>query len=177
MSHTVNLILDSLPPAEQDALKAHLQLVALPQHHVLYDIRTAVDFTYFPVDAVISLVVPLSTGEIIEAAMVGRDGVVGGAAALDGRISVNRAVTQIGGSCLKIEAERLRSFAGERSVLLRTIIAHEQILFAQAQQSAACNITHPIESRLARWLLRASDLCGSIDLNLTQEFLAEMLGV
>src|SRR3954468_6608031 len=177
MSHTVNLILDSLPPAEQEALKAHLQFVDLPQHHVLYDVRTAVDFTYFPMDAVISLVVPLSTGEIIEAAMVGRDGVVGGAAALDGRITLNRAVTQIGGQCLKIEAEQLRSLAGERTQLLRTIIAHEQVLFAQAQQSAACNVTHPIESRLARWLLRASDLCGSHQLDLTQEYLAEMLGV
>jgi CRP-like cAMP-binding protein len=177
MAHTLNLILNSLPAAEQDALKAHLQLVNIPQHHILYDIRTAVDYSYFPVDAVISLVVPLSTGEIIEAAMVGRDGVVGGAAALDGRISVNRAVTQIAGHCLKIEAEHLRSLAGDRTQLLRTIIAHEQVLFAQAQQSAACNITHPIESRLARWLLRASDLCGSHQLDLTQEYLAEMLGV
>src|SRR3954463_12088446 len=177
MAHTVNLILDSLPAAEQDALKAHLQFVNLPQHLVLYDVRTAVDFTYFPMDAVISLVVPLSTGEIIEAAMVGRDGVVGGAAALDGRISLNRAVTQIAGQCLKIEAQYLRDLAGERTQLLRTIIAHEQVLFAQAQQSAACNVTHPIESRLARWLLRASDLCGSPQLDLTQEYLAEMLGV
>ncbi|HJS63187.1 MAG TPA: Crp/Fnr family transcriptional regulator [Pseudolabrys sp.] len=132
---------------------------------------------YFPYDAIISLVVTLSTGELIEAAMVGRDGVVGAAAALDGRISVSRAVVQISGSGVSCDVDVIKHAARRSETLHSLLIRHEQVVYAQAQQSAACNITHTIEERLARWLLRARDLSQSDTLPFTQEFLAEMLGV
>jgi len=104
-------------------------------------------------------------------------GVIGAAAALSGRRSLSRAIVQIRGDCLVSEIEPLRKLLDECPNMRSLIGAHEQALFAQAQQSAACNATHVIESRFARWLLRATDLCGSDELPLTQEYIAQMLGV
>jgi CRP-like cAMP-binding protein len=123
------------------------------------------------------LVVTLSTGEVIEAAMVGRDGVVGALAALDGRVSLSRAVVQISGHGAICDVEALKRATMQSATLQSLLIRHEQVVYAQAQQSAACNAIHTIEERLARWLLRARDLSRSDTLPFTQEFLAEMLGV
>ena len=109
--------------------------------------------------------------------MTGRDGVIGAAAALNGRISLNRAIVQIGGQSLFCGLEDFKAVVKEHPQLQSLMGAHEQALFAQAQQSAACNATHQLENRLARWLLRAADLHGGDKLDLTQEYLAEMLGV
>jgi len=108
--------------------------------------------------------------------MVGRDGVIGAGTVLNGRVSLNRAVVQIGG-CLTCEIEPFKNELTRYARLQRLVGADEQTLFAQAQQSAACNATHDLESRLARWLLRAADLHGGTDLPLTQEYISEMLGV
>ena len=109
--------------------------------------------------------------------MVGLDGVVGASAALDGRMSLNRAVVQLGGSSLACEVGELGAIALQSVNMLSTLIRHEQALFVQAQQSAACMASHTVEARLCRWLLRARDLSGRDTLDFTQEFLAEMLGV
>jgi CRP-like cAMP-binding protein len=132
---------------------------------------------YFPTGAVISLVIGLPTGEMIEAAMVGRDGVVGAASSLDGRVSLSRAIVQLAGPALFCGVQDLKGAALQSNTLLSKLIRHEQTLYAQAQQSTACMATHDVESRLCRWLLRARDLAGSDTLMFTQEFLAEMLGV
>jgi CRP-like cAMP-binding protein len=177
MSHTNNLLLNSLSQSPRDALLARLKPVELSQHRVLFDVHEAVETVYFPFDAVVSLVIPLSTGAIVEAAMVGRDGVIGVAAAINGRISLNRAVVQLGGHSLACEARHLKAVIDEDHDARRQFNAHEQVMFAQAQQSAACNVSHNVENRLARWLLRARDLSGNDQLDLTQEYMAEMLGV
>jgi CRP-like cAMP-binding protein len=109
--------------------------------------------------------------------MVGRDGVIGAVATLNGRRSLNRAIVQIGGNCLVCSVEPLKAFLQEHQHMRSLLGAHEQALFAQARRSAACNATHVFESRFARWLLPASDLCGSNELPLTQEYIAEMLGL
>jgi Mn-dependent DtxR family transcriptional regulator len=114
--------------------------------------------------------------EIIEAAMVGKDGMVGAFAALDG-ISVNRGIVQLSGTALTCKTSELRSAVLQSQSLLSTLFRHEQTLYAQASQSAACMAAHGVEERLCRWLLRARDLTGSDSLHFTQEFLAEMLGV
>jgi CRP-like cAMP-binding protein len=121
--------------------------------------------------------VSLSAGETVEVAMIGRESVFGGAAALDGGISLTDAVVQHPGTASTLDVDRLRTVANQ-SVAFRTrLIRHEQALFAQAQQSAACNVTHSAEARLARWLLRMHDLAKVEDLPLTQDFLAQMIGV
>jgi CRP-like cAMP-binding protein len=177
MPLNANLLLNTLSDGEREALAPHLKRVAVEQHDLLYDVRQEVHEVYFPTDAVVSLVVPLSTGEVVESAMVGRDGIVGAGAALNGRVSLSRAMVQVGGECLACPVEPLKK-ALEAHPNIRSLFgAHEQALFAQAQQSAACNATHVIESRLSRWLLRAADLHGSDELPLTQEYIAQMLGV
>jgi CRP-like cAMP-binding protein len=175
VSFTNNLFLDALTDTVRQALTPHLARLELKQHKVLYDIGEAVTRVYFAIDAVVSLVVPLSTGEVVEIAMVGRDGIVGAAAAHEG-LSLNRAVAQIGGRSLACEIETFKCVLAKHPPLQRSVGAHEQVKFSQAQQSAACNATHDLESRLARWLLRAADLHGSNELPLTQEFLSQILG-
>ena len=121
--------------------------------------------------------VTLSTGEMVEAAMVGRDGVVGALAALDGEVSLSRGVVQLGGDGMVCDPDALKSIACQRPDMLSLLIRHEQTVYAQAQQSAACFALTTCKPRLCRWLLRARDLSGSDTLSFTQEYLAEMLGV
>jgi CRP-like cAMP-binding protein len=172
-----NLLLASLSPADRKLLEPHLRTHEFPQQKILFEAGDTVSTVYFPYDCVVSLVVTLATGEVIEAAMVGRDGVVGALAALDGKISMSRAIVQIAGRGVSCDASLLKRAAQQSTTLHSLLIRHEQVVYAQAQQTAACNATHKIEERLARWLLRARDLSQSDTLPFTQEFLAEMLGV
>jgi hypothetical protein len=136
-----------------------------------------VERVYFPDTGVISLVVEMTVGDMIETAMVGRDGVVNGTAALDGKVALHKGIVQAAGAAFAIAPESLRSLADEFGPLRSILIRHEQVLFAQAQQSAGCNASHTVEARMCRWLLRIRDLTGSDEMQLTQEFLAQMLGV
>jgi CRP-like cAMP-binding protein len=103
--------------------------------------------------------------------------VVGGAAALNSKTSISQAIVQISGAGSAVEVDHLRHLAEQSADVRSTLIRHEQLVLAQAQQSAACNAIHTIVARLSRWLLRCRDLAGSEDLPLTQEFIAQMLGV
>jgi CRP-like cAMP-binding protein len=172
-----NRLLASLSSTDAEALRPHLKPVQLKQQKILYETGDAITDVYFPTSAVVSLVVSLSTGEIVEAAMVGRDGVVGASAALDGNISLCRAIVQLAGDAFACEAGALKITALQSQSLLSILIRHEQTVYAQALQSTACMATHDVEARLCRWLLRARDLAQSDILQFTQEFLAEMLGV
>jgi CRP-like cAMP-binding protein len=172
-----NLLLDSLTESDAAAIRPLLKSVHLKLKEVLFEAGGQIKAVYFPTGAVVSLVIGLESGASIEGAMVGRDGVVGGSSALDGRISLSRAVVQLAGSSLMCEVGALRSTALQSHTFLSTIIRHEQTLFAQAQQSTACMASHDVEERLCRWLLRARDLSGSDTLLFTQEFIAEFLGV
>ena len=175
MAHQTNRVLQLFTEDERQALR--LSQTYLEQHKIVVDVNEQVERVTFPLDAVVSLVVPLASGEMIETAMVGRDGGVGIGAGLDGRISSNRGIVQLAGTVWSCEVNVLRNCADGSRRMRAILLRHEQALFAQAQQSAACNATHDIESRLARWLLRASDLKGSNELDLTQEYIAQMLGV
>jgi CRP-like cAMP-binding protein len=177
MPHKDNLLLASLSPGDLVALQPHLKLVHLEQEQVLFEAGERIDATYFPTSAVVSLVVTLSSGQVVEAAMVGRDGVVGASAALDGRLSLSRAIIQLSGDAMVCGLAGLRSAAMQSQPLLSLLIRHEQTVYAQAQQSTACMAAHHVNARLCRWLLRSRDLSQSDTLLFTQEFLAEMLGV
>ena len=172
-----NALLMSFSDRDMDALTPFLKTVQLNSHQVLAETGDTISLAYFPTTCVISLVVVLSSGELIEAAMVGRDGVVGGAGALDGKMSLCRAVVQLPGEAVTCSVDGLSTAAFQSRSLISVLVRHEQTLYAQAQQSTACMAAHQIEARFARWLLRARDLAGSDALPFTQEFLAEMLGV
>jgi CRP-like cAMP-binding protein len=177
ISRSPNRLLATLPAADFELLRPHLETAPLVQEVVLVGAGDPLTRVFFPHSGVISLVVKLASGETVEVAMIGRDSVFGGSAALDGNISLTDAVVQLPGVVSTLEVGCLRS-AAERSIAFRTtLIRHEQALFAQAQQSAACNAIHPVEARLARWLLRMHDLSEVDTLPLTQDFLAQMIGV
>ena len=177
MSKSPNRLLASLPSGVYSALTPHLKIVELKFGDVVAEAGSAIRQVYFPYSGVISLVVELDVGSMIETAMVGHDGVLNAAPALDGKVSLNKGIVQMAGSAGTIEANRLRQLANEFEPLRSLLIRHEQVLFAQSQQSAACNASHTVEARMCRWLLHMRDFAGSDDLMLTQEFLAQMLGV
>ena len=177
MPSSRNLLLASLSASDAAALQPHLKAVHLEHEKILFEAGGEVTEVYFPTGAVVSLVIGLSSGEMIEAAMVGKDGIVGASAALDGKISLNRGIVQLAGSALVCSADALKSAALQSHSLLALLIRHEQTVYAQASQSTACMAAHHVEARLCRWLLRARDLADSDSLQFTQEFLAEMLGV
>jgi len=172
-----NLLLQVLPMEELGLLRPRLELVELTKDAVLVEAGAALSHVYLPLSGVISMVVRLSEGQTVEVAMVGRDSLFGASAALDGGISLTDAVVVLPGTAAILNVADFRA-AAERSAALRALLArHEQALFAQAQQSAACNASHTVEARLSRCLLRVRDLCDSETLPLTQEFLAQMIGV
>ena len=176
MAVPTNLLLTALSSRLAYSLGPSLKRAVFSPRQVLFDVREPIGRVYFPLNAVVSLLIPLSNGQTVETAMVGRDGVIGALAAFGARHSSSRAVVQISGECLYCEVEALASAVANIPELRSIIIAHEKALLSHAQQSAACNATHNLENRLARRLLRAVDLHGDGELLLTQEHLAEMLG-
>jgi CRP-like cAMP-binding protein len=177
MSQSANLLLASLPQNVFAAMEPHMDEVKLPFGELLAETGQPVRRVYFPYSGVISILVEMSVGDNIETAMIGRDGVANATSALDGKLSLHKGLVQIPGEAATINPDALRSLAHEFEPLHGTLIRHEQLLLAQAQQSAGCNASHTVEARMCRWLLRMRDLTGSDELQLTQEFLAQMLGV
>ena len=177
MSKSPNRLLASLPANAFSAISPHLKIVELKFGEVVAEAGSPIRQVYFPYSGVISLVVELDVGAMVETAMVGRDGVLNAAPALDGKVSLNKGIVQSAGSAGTIEVNRFRRLANEFEPFRSLLIRHEQVLFAQSQQSAACNASHSVEARMCRWLLFMRDLAGNDDLMLTQEFLAQMLSV
>jgi CRP-like cAMP-binding protein len=176
-SNTPNHFLHTLSPHDFGLLQPHLRPVAHETGRVLYAAQDRIERVYFPHNGVISLVTGLSDGQFIEAGMFGRNGVIGGGAALDGRLALNQAVAQVASSGLTIEIGLLQGFANESESVRAALMRQELIIYAHTQQIVACNAVHHLEERLARWLLQTRDLLSSDNLPLTQEFLSQMLGV
>jgi CRP-like cAMP-binding protein len=176
-SNSPNHFIQSLSPHDQDLLKPHLRPVHFDLGAVLYGAQDQINRVYFPQTGVISLVTGLLNGQFIEAGMFGRNGVIGGGAALDGRMALNRAIAQVESSGLVIESGLLGRCASESESLRMALMRHEQVIYAHTQQIVACNAVHHLEERLGRWLLQTRDLIRSETLPLTQEFLSQMLGV
>ncbi len=177
MAQSQNRLLASLPSNATAAIRPHLKLVELKLGDVLSEAGGMITRVYFPNSGVISLVVELSSGQMIETAMVGRDGVLNAASALDRKVFLNKAIVRMAGTAFVIGVDRFRKISDEIKFLRSILIRHDKVLFAQSQQSAACNANHSIEARMCRWLLRMRDLSGSEVLTLKQEVLAQMLGV
>jgi len=129
------------------------------------------------VEGAISLVTELADGDSVEVAMIGRDGIVGGSSALDDGTAGCGAFVQMQGMGFTLEIGAARKMARESEAFRDVLIRHEQLILAQAQQSAACNAKHELKTRIARWLLWARDVSGHDNLSVTQEQLAQLLGV
>jgi len=174
--YSSNRLLASLPVEDFEFIRPSLRSVELTRESVLARAGDTIPCVYFPQEGVISLVVRLSEGEMVEVAMIGRDSCFGAAVAHDGDISLNDAMVQLPGKALTLETQHFRRATEQSLAFRRALLLQEQVVLIQAQQSAACNAYHSVESRLARWLLRMHDLFDGDILPLTQGFLAEMIG-
>src|SRR5450432_3551346 len=172
-----NKLLASLPRDHFDRLLPNLSTVVLPQGIVLYDAGDEVDQVYFPQFGMLSLLAVLRDGKAIETATVGREGVVGAMAGLGLYKSLVRVVVQMPLACSKIAAPHFSTVAASSEPIRNLCIRYNEVLLSQARVTAACNALHSIEARFCRWLLQSADRSANDIVNLTQEFLAEMLGV
>jgi CRP-like cAMP-binding protein len=165
---STNHLLQSLPAAEFEALRSHLEPGELVRETVLVEAGRPLTHVYLPQSGVLSITVRLSEGKAVEMALVGRDRVFAASAALDDGISLTGAVVLLPGTASVLDVADFRTAAG-RSAAIRALLArHVQGLVAAAQQSAACNASHTVEARLSHWLLRARDLTDDKSLPLAQ---------
>jgi len=172
-----NKLLASLPRDHFDRLLPHLTTVQLPQGLVLFESGDEVDQVYFPQYGMLSLLAVLRDGKAIETATVGREGVVGAMAGLGLYKSLVRVVVQMPVSVSKIAATHFRTVAASSDPVRNFCVRYNEVLLSQARVTAACNALHSIEARFCRWLLQSADRAANDTVALTQEFLAEMLGV
>lgn len=172
-----NLFLSALNPAQLLALEPDLRAVRLATSEVLHEAGEKVHHVYFPSNAVVSVVTLMRDGRSAEAATIGYESVAGIVPALTEKAGHARVFVQIAGGAMKMDAARLRAHAGQHPALLRSLLSHLQNDIAQAEQTAACNALHLAKQRLARWLLLTDDRVDGAVVNLTQEYLAIMLGV
>jgi CRP-like cAMP-binding protein len=172
-----NKLLSSLPRDQFDLLAPHLTTQSLEQGLVLTEAGDEVDYVYFPHYGMLSLLAVLKDGKAIETATVGCEGVVGAMAGFGLYKSLVRVVVQLPIGVTKISATQFRKAAAASDAIRNLCIQYNEVLLSQARVTAACNAMHVIEARFCRWMLQSADRAGSSTVNLTQEFLAEMLGV
>jgi CRP-like cAMP-binding protein len=175
--HRMNRLLAALEPKDFAALEPYLEIVHLARGQVLYGAGEPLHFTYFPHDAVISLVNDMEDGGTVEIAVFGREGVCGLLAELATREAFGRYVVQISGSASRMAFERLNEVRNALPNLRRLIMNYSQVLLMHTFQAVSCNAVHPVEARCCRWILSMHDRMEQDTLPLTHEFLAEMLGV
>jgi CRP-like cAMP-binding protein len=172
-----NSLLDALPASDYALVSPHLVQVELERGRLLYDPGDPIDLVYFPHDGVISLMTLMENGAAIESATIGPEGALGLMAAVAPRQSLSRAIVQTPLRAARISAERLHEI-WEKSPPLRDLAdRHSEALYGHAIQSVACNALHSVEARFCRWLLTCHDRISTDTVALTQEFLADMLGV
>lgn len=172
-----NRLLAALPGESLLLLENHMRQVTLTQGFVCCEPGDAIEQVYFPHTGMISCLIATGDGQLVETSAIGREGAVGIQAGLGNRTSFTRAIVQIAGKFTVLPAYRLEDAAKRNPALGDLIIHYIEALWAEAQQTTVCNAVHDGASRLCRWLWQASDRVGSDQLLLTQETLAEMLGV
>jgi CRP-like cAMP-binding protein len=172
-----NRLLDCLPEEELGRLQQHLERVSLShgQHVIVPD--EPIRHIYFPLNCLLSLVTILEDGSSVESGTIGREGMSGIPVLLDAGRTTMPTFAQIPGEAVRMKSGVLKEMYDERGALHKLLNRYVHTVIVTGSQSAACNARHRVEERLCRWLLMSSDGVGSNVLNLTQEFLATMLGV
>src|ERR1700694_2378790 len=172
-----NKILRLLPPAELAALVDRSELIEIRSKQILFEPGDKLEDVHFPEDCVISLVTMLEDGDQVEAMTIGNDGFSGIPVFHEVETSQHKGCGQITGTALRLTARDFCDLTRELPDLRRLLHRYSEFVFETVAQSAACNRLHVIEQRCARWLLMSQDRVGRDSFDLTQEFLAEMLGV
>ncbi|QDH72414.1 Crp/Fnr family transcriptional regulator [Brevundimonas sp. M20] len=171
-----NRLIAALGPADRAALLAHTVPVEFPPGQIFHEPGDPIDHVYFIDQGIVSAVAVLHDGRTVETVMVGFEGVAGGLAAAVPQPAFTRNVAQMAGAARRIDAARLRALVAERPAIREVLSVYLAALQAELEQSAACNALHRAEQRLAKWLLRCHDRVDGAAFNLTQEYMASMLG-
>jgi CRP-like cAMP-binding protein len=172
-----NHLLAALPTVEFDSLSGHLELVALAVGQMLYEPGEQLRHAYFPTTAIVSLHYVTESGASAETAGVGNEGVVGVSLFMGGGTTSSSAVVQTAGHAYRLERHFLKQQFDQAGLLQRLLLRYTQALMTQMSQTAVCNRHHPVEQQLSRWLLQTLDRRPSLELVVTQELIAGMLGV
>jgi CRP-like cAMP-binding protein len=170
-------LLAALPPEDRIRLAARLQHVSFGLGDVLYESGVALRHLYFPTTSVISLLFVTESGASTELAVVGREGVVGIGLFMGGESTPSRAVVQIAGEALRLPVDDLQREFALAGALQLSLLKFTQALITQMSQTAVCNRHHSVEQQLCRWLLLSLDRVDASELRMTQQLIADMLGV
>jgi CRP-like cAMP-binding protein len=172
-----NSLLAALPASDYERLLPDLQLVPLPLGWAVYEPGGKLGYVYFPTDSIISLLYVMENGASAEIALTGNDGLVGIALFMGGETTPSRAVVQSAGHGYQLKAATLKKEFEQGGTLQHLALRYTQALITQMAQTAVCNRHHSVEQQLCRWLLLSLDRLSSNKLTMTQELIANMLGV
>lgn len=172
-----NLLLAALPPEVHDRVFPHLKQVELPLGKVLYESGDTQHFVYFPIDCIVSLLYVMESGASAEISVVGIEGLIGIALFMGGESTTSRAIVQSAGSAFRLPGQRLKEEFNRHGAMQVLMLRYTQALITQMAQTAVCNRHHTIDQQLCRWLLLSLDRLPTNRLAMTQELIANMLGV
>ena len=172
-----NHLLAALAPEERERIFPHLQLVDMPLGKVLYESGDTLRHVYFPTDCIVSLLYVLADGASAELAVVGNEGLIGIALFMGGETTPNRALVQSTGHAYRLSGQRIKDEFHRHERLQRLFLRYTQALITQMAQTAVCNRHHSVDQQLCRWLLLSLDRVSGNKLTMTQELIADMLGV
>ncbi|MEH8017357.1 Crp/Fnr family transcriptional regulator [Rheinheimera muenzenbergensis] len=174
---TQNHLLNTLSTDVQQRLFPHLELVEMPLGKVLYESGDVMRYVYFPTDCIVSLLYVMENGSSAEISVVGFDGLIGVALFMGGESTTSRALVQSAGFAYRLLGQRLKDEFNRHGELLHLMLRYSQALITQMAQTAVCNRHHSIDQQLCRWLLLSLDRLKDNHLVMTQELIANMLGV
>jgi len=172
-----NHLLSVLPTTEYARLLPLLELAELPLGKAVYESGEHLNHVYFPTTAIISLLYVLENGASAEISVVGNEGVVGIALFMGGETTLNRAIVQSAGQAYRLKGQLLLQEFNRAGALQHLLMRYTMALLAQMSQTAVCNRHHSVDQQLCRWLLLSLDRLSSNELSMTQELIADMLGV
>lgn len=172
-----NHLLAALPSESHNRLVSHLELVSLPLGKVIYESDETMRYVYFPIDSIISLLYVMENGDSAEISVVGNEGLVGISLFMGGESTSSRAIVQSGGYAFRLNGQLLKDEFNRHGEMLVLMLRYTQSLITQMAQTAVCNRHHSIDQQLCRWLLLSLDRLPSNHINMTQELIANMLGV
>jgi CRP-like cAMP-binding protein len=172
-----NRLLAVLSPIERERVYPKLELVRMPLGSVLYESGSRLDHVYFPANSIVSLLYVMADGASAEIAVVGNDGVVGVSLFMGGETTPSRAVVQSAGVAYRLPGSVLKEEFRRGGATQQLLLRYTQALLTQMAQTAVCNRHHSVDQQLCRWLLLSLDRLSSSELAMTQELIANMLGV
>jgi len=172
-----NHLLAALSPEVQNRLFPYMELVDFPLGKVLYESGETLGYVYFPTDSIVSLLYVMEDGSSAEISVVGNEGLIGIALFMGGETTPSRAIVQSAGSAYRLPGHRLKVEFNLHGELLELMLRYTQALITQMAQTAVCNRHHSVDQQLCRWLLLSLDRLPTNHLTMTQELIANMLGV